>query len=204
MLGKLTENVEGTFDPDEQQATKLDKLCFTRRTIRANCLQLRAFAEVIETVSYMHTPITFLKPCKRKICLQSKGHHWQISPYKLCKAYVMIVTTTFSTKVLKNQLVKSRLSQNRPYRENETRLITVSFSFSRAINLKNRIIQKLHMHISGQSTTKQLMPLSIRFRTGLRGLDSKYLVRLSSQLLPAIFDDCKPVKFGDIVKRIQL
>ena len=24
MLGKLTENVEGTFDPDEQQTTKLD------------------------------------------------------------------------------------------------------------------------------------------------------------------------------------
>ena len=30
MLGKLTENVEGTFDPDEQQTTKLDKLCVTR------------------------------------------------------------------------------------------------------------------------------------------------------------------------------
>ena len=29
MLGKLTQNVEGTFDPDEQQATKLDKLCVT-------------------------------------------------------------------------------------------------------------------------------------------------------------------------------
>ena len=53
MLGKLTENVEGTFDPDEQQATKLDKLCVTRWTIRANCLkkdysQLRAFAESLE------------------------------------------------------------------------------------------------------------------------------------------------------------
>ena len=53
MLGKLTENVERTFDPDEQQATKLDKLCVTRWTIRANCLkkdysQLRAFAESLE------------------------------------------------------------------------------------------------------------------------------------------------------------
>ena len=27
MLGKLTENVEGTFDLDEQQATNLEKLC---------------------------------------------------------------------------------------------------------------------------------------------------------------------------------
>ena len=36
MLGKLTENMEETFDPDEQQATKLDKLCVTRWTVRAN------------------------------------------------------------------------------------------------------------------------------------------------------------------------
>ena len=204
MLGKLTENVEGTFDPDEQQATKLDKLCFTMRTVRANCLQLRAFAEVIKAVSYMHTPITFPKPDNRKICLQSKGHHWQISPYKLWKTYLMIVTTTFSTKVLKNQLVKSRLSQNRPYHENETRQITVFFSLSKAANLKNFIIQKLHTHVSGQSTTKQLIPLSIRFRTGLSSLDSKYLARLNSQLFPAVFDDCKPVNFGNIVKGIQL
>ena len=52
MLGKLIENVEGTFDPDEQQATKLDKLSVTR-TVHANCLkkdywQLRACAEVME------------------------------------------------------------------------------------------------------------------------------------------------------------
>ena len=26
MLGKIIENVEGTFDPDEQQATKLEKM----------------------------------------------------------------------------------------------------------------------------------------------------------------------------------
>ena len=26
MLGKIIENVEGTFDPDEQQATKLDNV----------------------------------------------------------------------------------------------------------------------------------------------------------------------------------
>ena len=26
MLGNIIENVEGTFDPDEQQATKLDKV----------------------------------------------------------------------------------------------------------------------------------------------------------------------------------
>ena len=38
MLGKLIENVEGTFDPDEQQATKLDKLSVTR-TVHANCLK---------------------------------------------------------------------------------------------------------------------------------------------------------------------
>ena len=53
MLDKLTENVERTFNPDEQQETKLDKLCVTRWTIRANCLkkdysQLRAFAESLE------------------------------------------------------------------------------------------------------------------------------------------------------------
>ena len=39
MLGKLTENVEETFNPDEQQATKLDKLCVTRWIVRANCLK---------------------------------------------------------------------------------------------------------------------------------------------------------------------
>ena len=39
MLGKLTENVEGTFDPDEQQVTKLDEFCVTRWTVRANCLK---------------------------------------------------------------------------------------------------------------------------------------------------------------------
>ena len=39
MLGKLTENVEGIFDPDEQQATKLDKLCVTKWTVRATCLK---------------------------------------------------------------------------------------------------------------------------------------------------------------------
>ena len=39
MLGKLTGNVEGTFNPDEQQATKLDKLCVTRWTVHANCLK---------------------------------------------------------------------------------------------------------------------------------------------------------------------
>ena len=38
MLGKLIENVEGTFDPDKQQATKLDKLSVTR-TVHANCLK---------------------------------------------------------------------------------------------------------------------------------------------------------------------
>ena len=53
MLDKLTENVQRTFIPDEQQETKLDKLCVTRWTIRANCLkkdysQLRAFAESLE------------------------------------------------------------------------------------------------------------------------------------------------------------
>ena len=36
MLGKLTENVEGTFDSDEQQVTKLDKLCVTRWTVPGN------------------------------------------------------------------------------------------------------------------------------------------------------------------------
>ena len=39
MLGKVTENVEGTFDPEEQQPTKLDKLCVTRWTFRANCIK---------------------------------------------------------------------------------------------------------------------------------------------------------------------
>ena len=39
MLGKLTENVEGTFDPDEQQATKLGKVCVTRWTVCTNCLK---------------------------------------------------------------------------------------------------------------------------------------------------------------------
>ena len=32
MLGKLTENVEGAFDRDEQQVTKLNKLCVARWT----------------------------------------------------------------------------------------------------------------------------------------------------------------------------
>ena len=39
MLGKLTENVEGTLDPDEQQANKLDKLYVTRWIVHANCLK---------------------------------------------------------------------------------------------------------------------------------------------------------------------
>ena len=39
MLGKVTENVEGTFDTEEQQPTKLDKLCVTRWTFRANCIK---------------------------------------------------------------------------------------------------------------------------------------------------------------------
>ena len=39
MLGKLTENVEGAFNPDEQQPTKLDKLCVTSWTVHANCLK---------------------------------------------------------------------------------------------------------------------------------------------------------------------
>ena len=39
MLGKLTEDVEGTFDRDEQQTTKLEKLCVTRWTVRADCLK---------------------------------------------------------------------------------------------------------------------------------------------------------------------
>ena len=128
----------------------------------------------------MHTPIIIPKPCNKKRCLQSKESHLQISPYKLWNAYVMIATTTFSTKVWKNQLAKSRLSQNRPYRGNGRRQITVFFSLSRATNLKNLITQKLRMHISRPSTTKQLIPLSIQFRTGLSNLDSKLLVRRSS------------------------
>ena len=39
MLGNLTENVEATFDPEEQQATKLNKLRVKIWTIRANCLK---------------------------------------------------------------------------------------------------------------------------------------------------------------------
>ena len=39
LLGKLTENVEGTFDSDEQQVTKLGKLFVTRWTVCANCLK---------------------------------------------------------------------------------------------------------------------------------------------------------------------
>ena len=39
MLGKLTKNMKGTFDPDEQQASKLDNPCVTRWTVRANCLK---------------------------------------------------------------------------------------------------------------------------------------------------------------------
>ena len=39
MLGKLTKNMKGTFDPDEQQASKLNNPCVTRWTVRANCLK---------------------------------------------------------------------------------------------------------------------------------------------------------------------
>ena len=39
MFGNLTENVEVTLDPEEQQATKLSKLCVSIWTIRANCLK---------------------------------------------------------------------------------------------------------------------------------------------------------------------
>ena len=39
MLGKLTENVEGTFDLDEQQATNLEKLCDREWKVRASCLK---------------------------------------------------------------------------------------------------------------------------------------------------------------------
>ena len=140
MCRKLTENVEGTFNPDKQQATKFDKLCVTRWTVCANCLKkiidnyeplLKLWKESLEekldaeTKSriigckkqmecfkfyfglqlgrklYAHTN-NFPKPCNRKRCLHSKGSHCQISSYKLWKAYVMIATTTFSTKVLKN------------------------------------------------------------------------------------------------------
>ena len=51
MLGKLTENVKGTFDSDELQPTKLDKLCVTRWTFQLYekvYWQLRRFAEVME------------------------------------------------------------------------------------------------------------------------------------------------------------
>ena len=39
MLNKPAQNVEGTFDPDEQQATKMDILRATGWTVRANCLK---------------------------------------------------------------------------------------------------------------------------------------------------------------------
>ena len=128
---------------------------------------------------YAHTD-NLSKTLQQEKMSAIKGSHWQISPYKLSKIYVMMRTTTFSTKVLKNQLAKSRLSQNRPYCENGTHQITVFFILSRATNLKNFIIQKLYMQISRQSTAKQLIPLSIRLRTGLSNLDSKCFVRLSS------------------------
>ena len=168
MLGKLTENVEGTFDRDEQQATKLDKLCVSRCTVRANCLkkiignckpllklwkksleekldadmksriigckkQMESFKFYfglqLDRKLYAHTDS--LSKTLQQEKMSTMGSHWQISPHKFWKAYVMIVTTTFSTKVSKNQLAKSRLSQNRPYRENKTRQISVSFNLSR-------------------------------------------------------------------------
>ena len=125
----------------------------------------------------MRTQITFPKPCNKKRCLQSKGSHRQTLQYKLWKTYLMVKTITFYTKVFKNHLAKSRLSQNY---QNRTHQIKVSFSLLRDKNLKNLTIQKLHTHISRQFTMKQLIPLSIRFGTGLRNLDSKCSVRLSS------------------------
>ena len=41
MLGKMTDNIEGKFDEGttNQQASKLDKLCVTIWTVRAECLR---------------------------------------------------------------------------------------------------------------------------------------------------------------------
>ena len=39
MFGKLTENEEGTLNPDEQEASNLDKLSVTRQTVCANCFK---------------------------------------------------------------------------------------------------------------------------------------------------------------------
>ena len=69
---------------------------------------------------YVHTEN--LSKTLQQESLQSKGSHRQTSPYKLWKAYVVIATTTFSTKVLKNQVAKSRLSQNRPFKTEHAKL----------------------------------------------------------------------------------
>lgn len=49
MLGKINENIEGTFD-ETNRAIKLDKLCVTRWTVRANC-----FKKVIENYEALLT-----------------------------------------------------------------------------------------------------------------------------------------------------
>ena len=192
MLGKLTENMEGTFDPDEQQATKLDKLCVTRWTVRANYLKkifdnyeplLKLWRESLEEKLYAETNSRIIG-CKKQ--MESFKFYFGFQLDHKLYAYIDNLSKTLqqekmsaikgksladltvqtlegicndcdynlSTKVLRNYLAKSRLSQNRPYRENGTRQITVSFSLSRVTNLKNLIIQKLHTQISRQSTTK--------------------------------------------------
>ena len=192
MLGKLTENMEGTFDPDEQQATKLDKLCVTRWTVRANYLKkifdnyeplLKLWKESLEEKLYAETKSRIIG-CKKQMesfkfyfgfqldhklyahidNLSKTLQQEKMSAIKGKSLADLTVQTlegicndcdyNLSTKVLRNYLAKSRLSQNRPYRENGTRQITVSFSLSRVTNLKNLIIQKLHTQISRQSTTK--------------------------------------------------
>ena len=151
----------------------------------------------------------------------------------------MIATTTFSTKEFQNQLAKSRLSQNRHYRENGTRQITVSFSLSRATNLKkphhpetvhayfktiyneaiDTIINSIQNRFEqpGIKVFGQVEQLFIKsankedhsdeimtFESTFRGDYHHDSLITELQLLPVLFDDCKAVSFGDIVKGIQL
>ena len=68
MLGKITDNIEGTFDEEtiNEQASKLDKLCITRWTIRAIC-----FRKIID--SYKALLVLWNKSLEQKLDFETQS-----------------------------------------------------------------------------------------------------------------------------------
>ena len=208
MLGKLTENVEGTFDRDEQQATKLDKLCVSRCTVRANCLK-----KIIGNCK----PLLKLwkKSLEEKLDADMKsriiGCKKQMESFKFYfgfqldhKLYAHIDNLSKTLQQEKMSAIKGKSladltvqilegirndrDYNLFYESVEKSAGKIKAVSKPTLPRKPKpakfqyplICRELHNHISRQSTTKQLIPLSIRFGTILSNLDSKCLIRLSS------------------------